>query len=73
MTVQGDNYCHPEFISGSYYSQGFAKYCRNRFFGLRPQNDVMSFCQKSLLTSLLALLDYTLPKIRQNDKKIPSY
>ena len=35
----------------------------------RPQNDVMSFCLKSLLTSSLALLDSNLPKIRQNDEK----
>ncbi len=40
-----------------------------RFFGRCPQNDVMSFCLKSLLTSSLALFDYTLPKICQNDKK----
>ena len=37
--VQGDMFCHPEFISGSYYSQGFVKYCQNRFFGRCPQND----------------------------------
>ena len=39
MTVQGDMFCHPEFISESYYSQKSVKYCQSRFFGLRPQND----------------------------------
>ena len=60
--------CHPEFISGSYYSQRFTKYCQNRFFGRCPQNDIKLFCRKYPVYKF-ALLDSTLPKIRQNDKK----
>ncbi len=56
MTILRDIYCHPEFISGSYYSQRFTKYCQNRFFGRCPQNDkndlvILSGSEVSVLQS----------------------
>ena len=57
--------CHLEFVSESYYSQRSAKYCKTDSSGWIPQNDVMSFCQKSPTYEFRSRsLDSTLPKIR---------